>query len=253
MTRLMAARVRQPLLLQTLLLLLALLVPISACTATRARRGAPEAAGFLGDYSSLQNNPAYPAALVYVKPNVEWGKYSAIQLESAGLYGTDKTRGLSPEDQERLAGMLYNTMTLELEKYFTVVKSPTPNTLRLRVALTQAQGAEVALRTVTTVVPQLRMASTATGLASDTASTVGSATAEMEAQDSVSGERLAAAVDARAGTKALFAGRSYEKWGDVQAAIDYWSKRAAWQLSRQGVQLKPGATPPEEPKEPRSF
>ena len=248
MTGLMAARARE-----TLILVVALTVLIGACTATRARRNAPERAGFLGDYSNLQTIPEYPAALVYVKPNVQWGKYSAVQLESAGLYGTDKTTSLSPEDQERLAGMLYNTMTQEFEKYFTVVKSPSPNTLRVRVALTQAQGAEVALRTVTTVVPQLRMASTATGLASDTAATVGTATAELEAQDSVSGERLAAAVDARAGTKALFAGRSYEKWGDVQAAIDYWSKRAAWQLSRQGVRLKSGATPPEEPKEPRSF
>jgi Protein of unknown function (DUF3313) len=248
MTGLMAARLREP-----LVLVMALTVLIGACTATRARRGAPEAAGFLGDYSNLQNNPQYPAALVYVKPNVQWGKYSAIQLESAGLYGTDQTKALSPEDQERLAGMLYNTMTQELEKYFTVVKSPAPNTLRVRMALTQAQGSQVALRTVTTVVPQLRMASTATGLASDTAATVGAATAEMEAQDSVSGERVAAAVDARAGTKALFAGRSYEKWGDVQAAIDYWSKRVAWQLSRQGVQLKAGVTAPEEPKEPRSF
>lgn len=248
MTGLTAARVRE-----AVILVVALTVLTSACTATRARRGGPEAAGFLGDYSNLQTNPTYPAALVYVKPNVQWGKYSAIQLESAGLYGTDKTRSLSPEDQERLAGMLYNTMTQEFEKYFTVVKSPAPNTLRLRVALTQAQGSEVVLRTVTTVIPQLRLTSTAAGLASDTAATVGSATAEMEAQDSVSGERVAAAVDARAGTKALLAGRSYEKWGDVQAAIDYWSKRAAWQLSRQGVQLKPGATPPEEPKEPRSF
>ena len=248
MTRLMAARVREP-----LILLVAVTVLISACTATRARRGAPEATGFLGDYSNLQNIPEYPAALVYVKPNVQWGKYSAIQLESAGVYGSEKTNSLSPEDREQLAGMLYNTMIQELEKYFTVVKSPSPKTLRVRMALTQVQGSQVALRTVTTVVPQLRMASSATGLASDTAATVGSATAEMEAQDSVSGERLAAAVDARAGTKALFAGRSYEKWGDVQAAIDYWSKRVAWQLSRQGVQLKSGATPPEEPIEPRSF
>lgn len=236
-----------------LIVALAVTVLISGCTATRARRGAPAQSGFLGDYSGLQNNPEYPAALVYVKPNVQWAKYSAIQLESAGLYVSDKTSSLSPEDQERLAGMLYNTMTQELGKYFTVVNGPAPNTLRLRMALTQAQGARVALRTVTTVVPQLRMASSAAGLASDTAATVGSATAEMEAQDSVSGDRLAAAVDARAGTKALLAGRSYEQWGDVQAAIDYWSKRAAWQLSRQGVQLKPGVAPPEEPKEPRSL
>jgi len=227
-------------------------VAVGGCTATRGRRSAPES-GFLGDYSHLEKNPDYPATLVYVKPNVNWGSYSAIQFESAGLYVTEGTSKVSPEDQERLAGMLYTTLSSELDKYFRRASGPGTNTLRLRVALTQAQGAKVALRTVTTVIPQLRLTSTIGGLATDTAATVGSATVEMEAQDSVSGERLAAAVDARAGTKALFAKRAYQEWGDVQAAMDYWSKRVAWRLAKAGVQLKPGATMPEEPQEPRSL
>ena len=90
------------------------------------------------------------------------------------------------------------------------------------------------------------------GLGGDTASTVGSATVEMEALDPISYERLAAAVDQRAGTKVLFAKRAYETWGDVQAACDYWVKRLAWRLAEFGVQLKPGAQKPEEPKEGRS-
>ena len=57
---------------------------LSGCEATRARRGTPEMSGFLGDYSGLQKNPASPAALVYVKPDVSWSRYDAIQLESAG-------------------------------------------------------------------------------------------------------------------------------------------------------------------------
>ncbi len=226
---------------------------IDGCAATRARRGEPEGSGFLGNYSQLQKNPDYPAALVYVRPNVQWGRYSAIQLESAGLYLTENNRQLSPEDQERLAGMLYNTLSSTLDKYFVLASGPGPNTLRLRAALTQAQGAKVAARTVTTVIPQLRTISSLGGLATDTAATVGSATAEMEMLDSVTGERVAAAVDSRAGTKALFAKRAYEVWGDVQAAIEYWSNRLTWQLARNGVQLKPGASMPEEPKEPRSL
>ena len=91
------------------------------------------------------------------------------------------------------------------------------------------------------------------GLAADTAVAVGSATVELEAQDSITGERLAAAIDERAGTKVLFAKRAYTEWGDVQAALDYWSQRLTWHLGRQAVQLKPGASMPEEPKEPRSF
>lgn len=230
-----------------------LVIVLSGCEATRARRGAPEQSGFLGNYSALEKNPEYPAALVYVKPGAQWKRYNAIMLDSAGLYLTDKNSKLSPEDQERLAGMLYNTLRDELDKLFMLAAGPGANTIRLRVALTQAQGAKVLARVVTTAIPQLRLVSTVGGLATDTAVTVGSATVEMEAQDSVSGDRLAAAVDERAGTKALFAGRAYTTWGDVQAAINYWSKRMAWQLARHGVQLKPGAAMPPEPEPERSL
>ena len=128
-----------------------------------------------------------------------------------------------------------------------------PNTITLRAALTEAQGARVATRVVTTVVPQLRVASTVLGTAADTANMVGSATAELEVLDSATGERLVAAVDARAGTRVLFAGRTFTTWGDVQAAITFWSQLTAWQLARAGVQLKPGAAMPAEPEAARSL
>jgi hypothetical protein len=79
------------------------------------------------------------------------------------------------------------------------------------------------------------------GLAADTANTVGSVTAEMEVVDSVSSERLAAAVDERAGTKRIFTTRTFKKWADVEAACRYWAERVGLFLARQGVPQKPGA------------
>ena len=76
---------------------------------------------------------------------------------------------------------------------------------------------------------------------------------EMDVLDAVTNERLAAAVDQRAGTKALFAKRAFTTWGDVEAACDFWSSRAAWQLARQGVQRKAGVPMPEEPSQSRSL
>jgi hypothetical protein len=48
--------------------------------------------------------------------------------------------------------------------------------------------------------------------------------------DSVTGKRLAAAVDRRAGTKAQrtkFSG----SWGDVKDAFDYWARRVETRLA----------------------
>jgi hypothetical protein len=227
-------------------------VMIAGCAATRARRGKPEESGFLGSYAGLEKNPNYPAALVYVRPGVQWSRYNSIQIDSVGLWGNDTTT-LSAEDQQKLTDALYEALYGQLSKYFVITNEPGPNTIRLRVALTQVQGAKVALRTITTVVPQLRLAGSLIGLAANTAATVGSATVEMEALDAVTDQRLAAAVDDRAGTKVLFAKRAYTTWGDVEAACEYWSKRIAWQFARQGVQLKPGATMPEEPTQSRTI
>ena len=74
------------------------------CAATRARTSEPERAGFLGDYTGLIKNPAYPAALVYLKPGVQWARYSAIQLDSAGAGAKDGKNGLSAERTEEGRG-----------------------------------------------------------------------------------------------------------------------------------------------------
>lgn len=80
------------------------------------------------------------------------------------------------------------------------------------------------------------------------AATAGGATLEIEARDSLTGERLGAAVDARTSANTLSVRRSYQTRAEVEAGIDYWAKRTAWDLWRHGVQLRPGATPPDEPQ-----
>jgi len=103
-------------------------------------------------------------------------------------------------------------------------------------ALTEAKGARVALNTVTTVVPQLRAASTIAGLGTDTAALVGAASMEAEATDAITNARLAAVVDSRAGTKGIT--RMLSKWADVSAICDHWGERARDFFVAQGVQQK---------------
>jgi hypothetical protein len=108
----------------------------------------------------------------------------------------------------------------------------------VRVALTEAKGASVAARTVSTVIPQVRMVSMIGGLSADTAVTVGTATMEGMIVDNVTTERLAATVDQRAANKALFSARSYKKWGDVEAICDFWGESVRDGLLRVGVTPK---------------
>ena len=140
-----------------------------------------------------------------------------------------------------LTDILYSQLTASLGHEFALVDRAGPDVLRLRAALTQAKGAIVPLRVITSILPPAFLLSTAVGLSTDTAATVGTATLEAELVDSITHRRLAAAVDSRAGTKSILAGtRTFQKWGDVEAACKYWADRLTAILLERSVRRKAG-------------
>lgn len=219
-------------------LAIACVLPALGCGAVRGRRGEPERSGFLGDYRQLQEREGYEAQLVYLSPRADWSRYAAVEIDSVTLWASQENVKLSEKDQQMLTDLVYKAMHEQLGKEFRVVEQPGPDVLRLRAALTQAKGAKVALRTMSTLLPQALLLGSAVGLSADTASTVGTATIEMELLDSITGERLAAAVDQRAGTKSLLTTRTFSTWGDVEAAANFWAERVAQFLVKQGVRRK---------------
>ena len=124
----------------------------------------------------------------------------------------------------------------KLGEKFQLAERPGPGVVKLRMAFTQAKGANVPLNAVTTVVPQIRVVATAVGLSADTATIVGSASVEGEATDSITNDRLAAVVDSRAGTKGVL--RAFSKWADVEAICNRWAERTRDFFVRQGVRQK---------------
>jgi hypothetical protein len=230
---------------------LALVVALAGCAQVRARRGEPEHAGFLGDYSGLEPREGFEAAEVYLNPNANWVKYNAIQLDSVTLWVKDDRGSYTDEERQMLTDLAFKGLYDALSAQFEMVERPGPRALRMRAALTQARGANVPLRTVTTVIPQLRLLGAGVNLAADTAVTVGSATIEAEVLDAITNERLAAVVDERAGNKALISSRTFRTWGDVEAACEFWGRRTAARLVQLGVRRRPDATELE--AEPREF
>ncbi len=204
---------------------------------TRARRGEAVHAGFLKDYSQLKAQKGYEAQEGYVNPNASWPKYQAIYIESVSMWvNPGEASKLSLEDQQRITDMLFKAMHEKLGEKFRLAERPGPGIIKLRMAFTQAKGANVPLNALTTVVPQLRVVSTVVGLSADTATIVGSAAVEGEATDSITNDRLAAVVDSRAGTKGML--RAFSKWADVEAICNQWAERTRDFFVRQGVRQK---------------
>jgi hypothetical protein len=228
--------------------LLALVCAMVACSASRGRRRgeAPES-GFLRDYSQLEKLKDWPAREAYFNPNAQWSRYDSIHLDSVTLWADESIDKLSAENQQMLTDTLYTALHEKLGEYFELTDHPGANTIRLRAAITQGKGAKAVMRGLTSIHPGSLLLGAAVGLSLDTANSVGTATAEFELLDSVTNERLGAAVDQRAGTKAFFLiapKRTFTKWGDIRAVSDYWAKRAVTVLLKKGVRPKEGAPPP---------
>jgi hypothetical protein len=187
---------------------------------------APAISGFFGqDASLLQPGKEGQAAMVYINPNAQWSKYNKILLEPVEFWDSANSK-VSPSDQQMLTAYFYNKLKEDLQKNFTLVDQGGPGVLQLQVAMVNASSATPGLRSVSVVIPQLRILNAAQSLATGSYAFVGSAEAEMKATDSATGELLAAAIDKRAGGMALSSAAQW-KWGDAENAMNYWAEKVS--------------------------
>lgn len=200
-----------------------------ACATTRQSRGIGEASGFLGDYSDLREGRKDEPQLIYIRPDVDWARYDAIQLDSVTLWRDEETDDVPEEEQQILTDFFFNALYTELSKDYEMVDEPGPNAMRLRAAITEAKGSKAVMNTITSVVPQLRLLTTIVGMSAGTSVLVGKAGAEAEITDSISGRRLMAGLDERQGTKAIRGG--VKTWSDVKLAAEFWAKRLRKRLA----------------------
>ncbi len=178
--------------------------------------------GFLGpDASKLAPGPQGGAALAWVSPDAQWSSYTKIQLVPVEFWAAADSK-VSQADQQTLTTYFYNALQANLSKSFTLVNQPGPGVMTLRVALMDATTAVPALRTISVVVPQVKVINLAQSMVTGSYAFVGSAEAEMKATDSVTGALLAEAVDQRAGGIGMKGAASFQ-WGDAQNAMDYWA------------------------------
>ncbi len=180
------------------------------------------------NFSLLQPGKEGQAAMVYVDPNANWKQYNKIMLEPVEFWDGPDTK-VSPADQHTLTAYFYNELKEQLQKNFTIVDQGGPGVLQLQVALTNASSATPGLRTVSVIVPQVRILNLAQSMATDSYAFTGSAEAQMKATDSATGQFLAGAIDQRSGGMALSTAAQWQ-WGDAENAMNYWAEKISSRL-----------------------
>lgn len=179
--------------------------------------------GFLGDYSQLKAGGDDRAALLYMKPGVNFKQYDAVMFERVTVYLSPEaqSREIDPAMLKELTDYYQNALINAIKDGYKMVDQPGPGVLRVRVAITDVKPSSPVANTLSTIIPVGIVASGATKAVSGDNLGTGEAATEMELLDAQSGERLAAAVDRRQGGKMVFRGT----WEDTRQAFDFWAKR----------------------------
>jgi hypothetical protein len=222
---------KKPLCICTLLAVVFL--SVGACATYQA--GSTKTSGFLGDYSQLKEGKDGQALLVYIDPKADFKSYSRVLMDPVKLYASqaNSMSNVSKEDRQKLVNYADAAIREKLAKDYAFVQTPGPGVMRLRIALTEAEDANVTMDTISTVLPVGLAVSGLQALATGSCSFVGSAGVEAELLDSQSDKRLMAAVDRRVGGKVTGQGDKFDEWRTVKSAIDYWAERLQKRLAEE--------------------
>jgi hypothetical protein len=206
---------------------------LCGCTSTYQKRSV-SGSGFLSDYSQLKDRGGDTAMLSYVDPTADFRLYDKIMIDPIRAYAKDKDSSMakmSKEDQQGLLNYFDATLREQLKSNYTLVSQSGPGVLRLRVAITEAKGSKVVMDTMSSVMPPAIVLGAAKKIITGSNLAVGSIGAECEGVDSLTGKRLFAAVDARAGRKYTGKFDKFSKWHAANDAMDFWAEQLRARLA----------------------
>jgi hypothetical protein len=206
---------------------LALLLAAAVAAGCAATQEAPERkitrSGFLHDYSLLKDCGGERAARCWTAQGVNWASYDKILLDPVTTWRAKDSHmaKIDPKDRQALTNNFYRVMYQALSKDYQMVDAPEPDTLRIKLALTDAEASNVTMDTVSSVVPQMRMLTTLGGYATGKPAFTGQAQVEYQVTDASTGRLLAQGVDRRVGAKQISG--STNAWSDVEDAMLTWA------------------------------
>ena len=204
-----------------------LLIGVAGCATTR-QVSEDKQSGFLGDYAMLRRGEHGPANYLYIDKAANWANYTKIWLRPNELWKSDDPEAplgkMSRESQQMLVLSFRAALYEALTNSFQFVDHGGPDVLVIRGALTDGRPSKPVLNIASSAYPPITVISFGKRLITGTDLGVGEAMIEAEALDGQTGQRIAAVMDARAGTKALRS-KIGGRWEDVKLAFDWWAQR----------------------------
>jgi len=196
--------------------------------ATTYQANEVDASGFLGQgYSRLKEGKSDQALLVYHHPEINkiCKNYTKVMIEPISLWVKDEANiaDLSVEERQHLTNYLYQSIKKSLGSDYQIVNQAGPDVLRIRGAITEADGSWVVLDTLTSIHPGTVVMSRIKQMGFGSGSFVSETAVEFSIEDSVTRRPFFMGVDKRAGGKNWV--KKFDSWGKVEASYDYWTDK----------------------------
>ena len=187
--------------------------------------------GFLDDYPKFERNKETGAEVWFKSKDkgvLVLKPYQKILLSPIEIWLNEKSsyKGINPDELKAITDYFAKAIEKQLGSSYPIVNEPGPGVLHLRIAITNVQRIKPKRKwygyiPVALVVEGGKKA--ARSAAGDTVDLI-EATVEMEALDSVSEERLVAAIDSQKSDKIKRA-KDEVSWEPIQKILDYWAER----------------------------
>jgi hypothetical protein len=164
----------------------------------------------------------------YVNPKADIKQYTMVLLDPVMVYKDAALDKDERENYQKLANNAFIYLTKELEKDYRIVKDPAPGTMRVQMAIVDADSSKPVRNTLSTIVPVGIALSLVKYTATGKQSGVGEITVGMKVTDASTGELLGAALDRRVGGKEL--SKLWSGWHNADDALQYWAKKLSFAL-----------------------
>ena len=158
-----------------------------------AKEKALKPSGFLQDYSKLtSDDPMKKVDWVYINEATTWTKYKKMMLDDVVFFASEdaKYKGLEAQEMVDIGKAFHQAFITNLAGAVEFTDKPGPDTMRIRLAITNLKPNNSVTGTVTTIVPVGLALSTIKYAATGSHIGIGSVSIEGELVDSVHVHRI---------------------------------------------------------------
>ena len=164
----------------------------------------------------------------YVNPSANAASYTKVMIDPVIISKAAELDASDLANYQTLANNAYVYLTQELQKDYTIVQAPEAATLRVQLAIVDADTSKPVRNLLSSISPIGIGLSIVKYGVTGKQSGVGEITGEMKITDAMTGQLLGAALDRRVGGKA--AQGIWDTWYKADQALQYWAKRLAFVL-----------------------